>query len=70
MVIGLNLYRLVICISIAFLLNESLVYMFADEPISDGWANFSLILCCLFLFERLIVSIKIEQLLKQQGSKQ
>jgi hypothetical protein len=62
----LNLYRLVICIAIAFLLYESFDYMFADVPISNAWANFSLLLCCMFLWERLVISIKIQQILDKE----
>lgn len=60
-----NIYRLIICIIMAFFLNESVGYMFSDDPISSGWANFSFILCSFLLWERLEMSIKIQRMLGQ-----
>ena len=64
-----NIYRFILCVLMAFFLNESLWWMFADEPISSGWANFALILASLSLWERLSFSIKLQHYINKHGDR-
>jgi hypothetical protein len=59
-----NIYRFILCIFMAFFINESLEWMFNDEPISPAWANFAFIVATISLWERLTFSIRLQNHLK------
>jgi len=49
----------------AFMLNETLWSFINDDPISVGWANFAFIVCSLLLWERIVLSIRIQKLMER-----
>lgn len=65
----LFIYRFIICILMAFMASESIGWLVSDDPISPGWANFALIMCCIFLWERLEISIKLQKIIEENRKK-
>lgn len=64
-----NIYRFVLCIFMAFFLNESVGWLVYDDPISPGWANFAFIVASISLWERLSFSIKLQHYINSHGDK-
>lgn len=62
-------YRFIICTLMAFMAYESISWMISDDPISPGWANFAIILCCIFLWERIEISIKLQKIIEANRKK-
>jgi len=61
------IYRFILCIFMANFIYQGGSWIFFDRPISFEWATTAFILSSLMLWERLVVSIRIQNILESHG---
>ena len=64
-----TIYRLILCTFMAFFVNDLIRHMIYDQPTSSTTASVAYILACLMLWERLTISLKIQNYINQHGNK-
>jgi len=65
-----NIYRFIICLVMANFTYQTCMWLFLSNPISPTWSVTAFILASLMLWERLVISIQLEQIMSNKANNQ
>lgn len=61
-----TIYRLILCLFMAYFAREMIYYTFFDAAISPTIAMWAMFICTLLLFERLYISLVVQHAMRAQ----